>query len=242
MEPRSDRRNEIIAGIIIIAIIIIGVAYLASKSSPQLPESATTTTSTASSTDMSATSTGGIVSINGSGTSSADYTVNMVSAGTAPAAPNYKAPLTFSASAGLTSDEEASMQAQFAQAEATLAKTPSDFNSWIELGDLRKQAGDYAGAAADFQYMSKLYPTNPVSNANLGDLYTNYLHEYPQAAIALKAQIAIVPTDVYIYDDLFQLYTNQYPQSTAVITAMLKAGIAANPNAAELKADLAKYQ
>jgi tetratricopeptide (TPR) repeat protein len=241
MEPRTDKRNEIIAGIIIIAIILIGIAYFFSKSAPEIP----LPTSSATSTSEAATSTSGAITITGSTASSSGYTITPIYAtSSAPVAPNYKTPLTFSASAGLTSDEESSLQSQFAAAQATLAQSPEDFNSWIELGDLRKQAGDYAGAAADWQYMSELYPTNVVSNANLGDLYTNYLPDYPKAAAAYKAQIAIDPTDVYIYDDLFSLYTNtnQYPQSTAVITAMLKAGIAANPGATELKADLAKYQ
>jgi hypothetical protein len=240
MEPRTDKRNEIIAGIIIIAIILIGIAYFFSKSTPEIP----LPVSVATSTSESATSTSGTINVTGSSASSSGYTITPIysgGSGAAPVAPDYKVPLVFS-DPTVTADEQASMQSQFAAAQATLAQSPEDFNSWIELGDLRKQAGDYDGAAADWQYMSELYPTNVVSNANLGDLYTNYLPDYPKAAAAYKAQIAIDPTDVYIYDDLFSLYTNQYPQSTAIITAMLKAGIAANPGAAELKADLAKYQ
>jgi tetratricopeptide (TPR) repeat protein len=240
MEERPDRRNEIIAGIVIAAIVIIGIAYFLSKSSPT-PIPSTTASST---TSADASSTPLTVSVNGNTVTSNNpgYTVTPIYAtSSAPTAPSFKSPLVFT-DPSVTADIKASMQTQFVQVEATLAKSPTDFNSWIELGDLRKEAGDYEGAEADWKYMSALYPTNVVSNANLGDLYTNYLHEYPQAAAALKAQIANDPTDVYIYDNLFSLYTNQYPQSTAVITAMLKAGIAANPNAAELKADLAKYQ
>ena len=233
MEPRPDRRNEIIAGIIIAAIVLIGIAYFFSKGGAPVALPRTTATST----NESASSTTGVVSINGSDASSSGYTIKMVSAGgAAPVAPNYKAPLIFSDTT-ITADERSAMQAQFAQAQAALAKNPQDFNSWIQLGDLRKEAGDYAGAALDWQYMSALYPSNVVSNANLGDLYTNYLKNYPKAAAAFKAQIANDPKDVYIYDDLYSLYTNQYPQSSATIVALLKAGIAANPGAVELKAD-----
>jgi tetratricopeptide (TPR) repeat protein len=142
----------------------------------------------------------------------------------------------------VTAEEKVSMQASFAQVQTAIAANVQDFNSWIELGDLRKEAGDYAGAEADWQYISALYPSNIVSNANLADLYTFYLHKYPQAAAAYKAAIANDPKQVALYVNLFSLYTNQYPQPSATIVALLKQGLAVNPNAAELKADLAKYQ
>jgi tetratricopeptide (TPR) repeat protein len=243
MEPRTDGRNQIIAGIIIVAIVLIGIAYYFSKTSPQIPLSTpATSTSETSSESLSTTTSAGTVTISGAKASSSGYTITPIYAGgsgAASVAPSYKTPLVFT-DPTITPDLQASMQVQFAATQALIGKTPTDFNSWIELGDLRKEAGDYTGAAADWQYMSALYPTNIVSNANLGDLYANYLKDYPKAAAAFKSQIANDPTDTYIYDDLFQLYTNQYPQPTAVITAMLKAGIAANPNAVELKADLAK--
>jgi len=238
MEPQQDKRNEIIAIIIIGAIILIGIAYFFSKSL----STPTTPSNTASSTPINTTSSSSASSITvTSASSSSGYTIHLITAGKAPVAPSFKTPLTFS-DPSVTADEQVSMQAQFAQVQTTLAANDQDFNSWIELGDLRKEAGDYTGAAADWQYVSALYSSNVVSNANLADLYTNYLHEYPQAAAAYKAAIANDPTQVYLYDDLFQLYTNQYPQPTATIVALLKQGLAANPNAAELKADLAKYQ
>ncbi len=238
MEPKKDRRNEIIAIIIIAAVILCGIAYFLSKSSP-----AGVSSSTASSTPVttSSTSTSGTISVTSTSSSGSGYTVHLITSGNAPAAPNYKAPLVVSAT-DVSAAESASLQNEFAATQAAIASDKTDADAWIALGDERKEAGDYAGAAADWQYIAALYPSNLVANANLGDLYTNYLHDYPKAAAAFKAQIAIDPTDTYIYDDLFSLYTNQYPQSTATIVALLKQGIAANPSAAELKADLAKYQ
>ena len=236
MEPQSDRRNEIIAIIVICVVIIGGIGYLLSR--PSSGTSSTTATSSAATSTSSTTAPIGIT-VNGT-TSGAGYTIKPIYA-TGSAAPNYKAPLVISAT-DVPADERTSLQTQFAATQAAIAANSTDFNSWIALGDERKEAGDYTGAAADWQYMSAIYPTNVVSNANLADLYTNYLHSYPKAAAAYKAQIANDPTAVYIYVDLYQLYTNQYPQPTATIVALLKQGIAANPNAAELKADLAKYQ
>ncbi len=243
MEPRQDKRNQIIGGIIIVAIILIGIAYYFSKqpASPGTPSNTATSTTTSATSTTVKTSASPAASISvTSASSNAGYTIHVVSAGNAPAAPDFKAALVFTS--GISTDLQSSIQTQFTQAQAVLKSDSKNFNAWITLGDARKEAGDYAGAAADWQYALALYPSNVVSNANLADLYTNYLHKYPQAAAAYKAAIANNPTQVYLYQDLFSLYTNQYPQSTTTIIALLKQGLAANPNAAELKADLAKYQ
>ena len=163
----------------------------------------------------------------------------MVPIGSGPVAPSFKTPLDFTPD--VSADEQASLQSQFATVQSTLTSNAKDFDAWIALGNLRKQAGDYVGAAADWKYALAIYPQNVVSNANLADLYTNYLHDYPKAAAAYKAQIAIDPTDVYIYQNLFQLYTSQFPQPSATIIAMLKQGIAANPKDISLMSTLAGY-
>lgn len=234
MEPTTDKRNQIIATIIIAVLILIAIAYFFSRSVSQ-PSSGNTATSTATTTLATSTS-GGVSTTSSSGT----YTVKQISGDTTPTAPNYKAPLNITAP-GISADERTSLQSQFAVTEASIASNKTDFDAWIALGSEREQAGDYAGAAADWQYISEIYPTNVVSNANLGDLYTNDLMNYPRAAAAFEAQIAIDPTDVYIYSDLFSLYTNQYPQGAAVATAILKQGIAANPKATNLMVILARY-
>ncbi|HUO56367.1 MAG TPA: hypothetical protein VMU27_02965 [Candidatus Paceibacterota bacterium] len=230
-------RNSIIVGTIIIAIIFIGFfAWEERESSNASVPTATIATST------EASSTANIfISSNGEASTSSDYTIKQIPiGGKSPIAPNYQAPLVFPNT--ISADERSQMQSQFADIESTLSTTPQDFNAWIALGDLREEVGDYEGALSDWQYMSELYPTNIVSNANLADLYTNYLPNYPKAAAAYQAQIKNYPTDVYIYVDLYDLYTNQYPQSTSTIVTLLKQGLLANPGNAQLQSLLAKYQ
>ncbi len=231
-------RTSIIVGIIIVIVLVLGFLAWQERAGTQasIPSTATTTSATSSSG-------GNVISISPSGkvTGPAGYTITEIPVGSdAPQAPNYKAPLVFAST--VPADQQAQLQQAFAAAQATITKSPQDFNSWIELGLVRKEAGDYTGAAADWQYMSALYPTNVVSNANLGDLYTNYLPNYPKAAAAFKAQIANDPTDEYIYIDLYDLYTTHYPQSSSTIVALLKQGLAAVPGDAQLSALLAKYQ
>ena len=238
MEPRQDKRNQIIAAIIIAAAILIGIAYFFSRSSSAPSTPSNIASSTAPTSTSSTSSVPGVTITSAS--SSSGYTVHLITGGKAPVAPNYKTPLVFT-DPSVTADEQTSMQAQFAQVQAVIAANGQDFNSWIELGDLRKEAGDYAGAALDWQYMSALYSDNIVSNANLADVYTNYLHDYPKAAAAYKAAIVNNPKQTYLYQDLFQLYTNQYPQSTATIEGVLKQGITAVPQATDLMVTLARY-
>lgn len=235
----THNRNTLIVGAIVIVLLILG--FFAWQQRAATNASAPAATSSATTTGATSTTPTVIVSPNGQITAPAGYTINPVYAtSSGVVAPNYKAPLTFSSDVSV--DEQTQLQNEFSQVEAAIAASPKDFNSWIQLGIIRKEAGDYQGAAADWQYMSALYPTNLVSNANLADLYTNFLPNYPKAAAAYQAQIKNDPTDIYIYIDLYQLYTAQYPQSSAVITAMLKQGLAANPGNAQLEALLAKYQ
>jgi tetratricopeptide (TPR) repeat protein len=228
----QQTKNILISIIVLVIIILLGYFVWKERTSSAPSSASSTSIDLNISTSTLATST------------NSGYTITPVIIPTSStvAAPNFKAPLTFSASLGLTADEEASMQSQFAQVQATLAKTPTDFNTLIQLGDLRKEAGDYAGAAADWQYVSTIYPANVISFANLADLYTNFLPNYPKAATEYKQAIKNDPTRADLYIDLFQLYTNKYPQSAATAEAVLQQGIAANPNAADLKAALSAYE
>ena len=240
MESQPDNRNRIIATIIVTAAVLCGLADLFSRTAPA---AAPVTTPGATSTSQAATTTvigGGITVTTGTSTSGGGYTIKMVNPGKAPVAPDYMAPVTYDPT--LTADERASFASGIAQAQALIAKDKQSFDAWIQLGDMRKEAGDYANAALDWQYMTALYPTNVVSNANLADLYTNYLHDYPKAAAAYKAAIANDPKQVYLYTDLVSLYANQYPQPSSTIVALIKQGLAVNPASPELKAALAKYQ
>ena len=163
-----------------------------------------------------------------------------VSGSSAPKAPNYQAPLVFSAN--VSADEQSAFRQQFSQAQSLIAANAKDFNGWISLGTVREEAGDYQGAAADWEYVSALYPANQVSFANLGDLYANYLHDYAKAAANYKTEIKNDPNFPQMYLALYQLYTGPYPQSSAAIETMLQAGIKANPNAPELQTALSQYQ
>jgi len=225
-------RTTLIILIAVLVIVIAGIALFAHRrtggTTVATSTAATTTNAAASST---AASTSSAAAITGSG-----YTVTPVSA---PEGPDPAAPLSFSAD--IDAAAQASMRATFAADQNSLALNPLDFNAWISIGGLRKTAGDYAGAAADWEYMSTLYPKNPISYANLADLYANYSHNYPKAADDYLKAIQNDPAQLYLYDDFYQLWHDKYPASGASLEAALKAGIKANPSATHLQDLLTDY-
>jgi len=109
-------------------------------------------------------------------------------------APDYRKSLTFSAS--VTPDVRSALQSQFTALKNTLAKNSTDFNAWLELGIIRKIGGDYNGAAEDWIYVSELYPRSKIAFNNLGDLYANFIKDYPKAEAAYRTVLSLDPHDV----------------------------------------------
>lgn len=90
---------------------------------------------------------------------------------------------------------------------AVLQKNKTLFNDWVALGNDKKQAGDYYGARDIYIFAGQIRPLNSLSFGNLGDLYMNFLKDYPSAEIAFKRAVANVGTDDSSYiRNLIELY------------------------------------
>lgn len=153
-------------------------------------------------------------------------------------APDFKAPITCT----LAADACVQVRKQQADIISTLTASKTDFESWITLGTLYKMSGDYKNAAIMWEYVSAIYPQNITSFANLGDLYTNFLKDYPKAAAAYTQEIKNSPTNLDAYKSLFQIYTStSYTGEVGAAEKVLKQGIVANPKATELHITLARY-
>lgn len=209
---------------VIAALVFRGTHGATSGTSANLATTSSATTTTTS--DAQITGTG-------------NYTVTQLPDETIPAPPNYKTPLVFSAS--VSADVRTALNAQFADTESALAKDPTNFDALINLGIIRKMGGDYTGAATDWQYAAILYPKSQVPFDDLGDLYTNFIKAYPQAAAEYKQALKDDPTDMTAYQGLFALYTTYGYGSSASAIALLKQGIAANPKNIDLELMLARY-
>lgn len=153
-------------------------------------------------------------------------------------APDFKAPIACT----LTAEICTQVRKQQADIISTLTSKKTDFEAWVTLGTLYKMSGDYKNAAIMWEYVSAIYPKNITSFANLGDLYTNFLKDYPKAIVAYTQEIKNSPTNLDAYKSLFQIYTTtSYTGGVGAAEKVLKEGISANPKAIELRVILARY-
>lgn len=153
--------------------------------------------------------------------------------------PDFRAPITFAA--GTSAEVKAAINARDAQIVAALTKNTFDLGQWIDLGTIRKMAGDYKGAETAWLFVTKASPNNTIAYNNLGDLYMNFLPDYPKAEAMYLKTIAIDKTLVGSYETLALLYEHFYKIQTTAAEDILKKGIAANPASVDLKATLARY-
>lgn len=132
------------------------------------------------------------------------------------------------------------IQTKVAAAVEALSQKTNDFGAWINLGTLRKMVGDYKGAAEAWEYVSKIYPTQPTSFSNLGDLYMSYLHDNAKAETNYLTAIKNYPAGADAYRALAELYQSGFRGGSAA-EDILKKGIKAAPQAIDLQVLLARY-
>jgi len=150
-----------------------------------------------------------------------------------PQAPDFARPLAFADT--IDGEVKALLRGKFDEVQSVLKEDTTDFNAWVTLGTLRKTAGDYAGAAEDWNYIAKLYPNSTIPFDNLGDLYMNFIKNYPQAEANFKASLVFNPGNIHAYQQLFALYTTYgYKTDTTAAADLVAAGLAKNPGNATL--------
>lgn len=136
----------------------------------------------------------------------------------------------------LASDVQVAIRTKEEALIAELTKTPSRLDLWLSLGVYRKMAGDYAGAALAWQYVADAGPASVtyIAHGNLGDLYMNFLKDYPKAEANYKAAIQIKPDFIDYYRSLFTLYRSFYKTNTTAAADIVAQGLKANPNNKDL--------
>lgn len=217
-----------------IVLLVIAVYFVFHKVVGEEGMNATSTATSSAVIDDAALATlsaGGTVKGNG-------YTITATHAKSAIAPPDFNKPLAFTTD--LTADARAILQAKWQIAIDALKKDPYDPETWIALGALRKIAGDYASAASAWEYASLLSPKNSISFNNLGDLYMNYLHNYPLAEKSYLTAISNQTTSPSFFASLATMYENFYKKGTGLDEDILIKGIKANPKSIDLQVLLAR--
>ena len=170
----------------------------------------------------------GGVSVTGTGSS----TVEVINTNTPP--PSLDRPITISAS--LQSDAAQILRTQITTLVTQLRTNPTRVDLWLQLGIDRKIGGDYAGAVEAWNYVAVAAPlaTAYVAYGDLGDLYMNFIKDYPKAEENYKTAISINPRVIGYYQDLYTLYHYLYKTNTTAAADIIREGLVNNPGNQDL--------
>jgi tetratricopeptide (TPR) repeat protein len=109
-----------------------------------------------------------------------------------------------------------------------LKKDSNNVDNWIVLGNYRKMAEDYEGAAEAWNYAAALNPQNTIPFYNLGYLYGFYLKDLAKAETNYLKSIQNDPQNFQAYIDLADLYwADNKGVKQERIEGLLKKGIEA---------------
>jgi tetratricopeptide (TPR) repeat protein len=135
----------------------------------------------------------------------------------------------------LSAEQKSTFTSQIATERNKLKEDSNLYQSWLILGSLYKNVGDYDKAIEVWNYAHALIPKEATPLNNIGNLYTYETHDYVKAEASYLAAEKVEPTFVYTYRYLYELYTaGVYKQNTtAAIDALLR-GINKNPKAIDL--------
>jgi predicted Zn-dependent protease len=243
---QKTSRSRILGVLIVLLILVIGTVWYIKSMNPSGDTSSSiptaTSTDTAIATTTTSTTNSGSVGITTTGTGKATITTQTKtqSATQNLTPPSYKTPVI--CTERISKDLCANIQTLYSKISSRLATNQYDLPAWVDLGTIREEAGDYAGAEAAWNYVTKLAPTSPTGYANLGSLYFTDLKNYPKAEANFLTEIKYAPHDTNIYKNLFSLYTDtSYKSSTDAAVNILKQGIQNNPQAIDLYIILARY-
>lgn len=123
-----------------------------------------------------------------------------------------------------------------------LIKDKYDYaNAWYDLGAYRMIIGDYDGAVDAYKFVPLIKPGDYVGYANLGDIYTNYIKNYPLAEENFLKAIQNNSAYISAYAELANLYENNFDDGRKKSENLLLLGINSNPQDLYLKIKLAEF-
>ncbi len=155
--------------------------------------------------------------------------------------PSLNRPTAFSSD--FTPEARQIFNTNLAKTKAQITANSRDISAWFDLAILYRMVGDYAGAAEIWEYVSALYPADPVSLHNLGEYYFHTVKDYPKAEGYYRRSLAVGPKLEQDYLDLADMYIYVYKQDTTAAADILKEGISKidPPHNVNLMIRLASY-
>ncbi len=140
-----------------------------------------------------------------------------------------------------SADAKRIIENRVAGLDSDLQKNPDQYGKWIELGTLRKLAGDYEEARKIWEFTSKDWPDGLVAHHNLGDLYGSYLKDYGSAEKSMLKVISLDPTYISEYVALSGLYKQMGGVEDARAADILVQGLNKNPGIIDIMMALAGH-
>ena len=143
----------------------------------------------------------------------------------------------------LAEEEIASYQQRFSEVVTEIQTIPDFVNPWFELGQIKKNVGDFRGAEAAWLNANKIRPNNSTSYGNLADLYTNFLIDYDKALVSYQQAIQNSQDEflnVQFYRRLYEFYLYNL-KDLGQAEAVLLQGVEDNPADSELSILLAQF-
>lgn len=127
----------------------------------------------------------------------------------------------------------------------TIAGLKADYNKlegWLNLGLWRKTLGDYEGAAEAWQFATLIRPNDPVAFHNLGDLYSQFLPDFPSAEKYYKMAVEKDKShQPFFYVKLYEFY-RYYEKNMDAAENTLLDGLKTNPGDAYLEGELNNFR
>jgi len=148
----------------------------------------------------------------------------------------------FSANAlqSMSSERRTLLSADIRKYAKMAQESPEYIAAWLQVALLKKAIEDYEGARDIWVYVTIARPHEATAFLNLGDLYTNYLKDYPRAEKNYQNAIKAEPKNALGYLGLSDLYVFFYTEKEARAEQVLKEGIAASPGEVNLQKALSR--
>lgn len=166
------------------------------------------------------------------GTAGAKVTIVPVSTSAKIPAPDLTHKVAYAAT--LPPEVVAILTTKIATAVASLQKNGTQGALWLQLAVDYKMAGDYKASEGVWVYLTKVSPTSPIAFQDLGDLYQNFVKDYPKSEANYLAALTLDPKNIDLYRNLYTLYKYQYKTNTTAAVDIVAKGLKANPGNPDL--------
>jgi tetratricopeptide (TPR) repeat protein len=214
---------------VVAAAVVIAGFFILRPHTASAPQTAATNTASSTTVDLG----GGVTAQLPTGATITVVPNNAISQ------PNLNLTVVYASS--LPADAVAALKIDIASTTQMLKKNPLQGDQWLQLAVDYKIAGDYSAAAAIWNYMTQVSPTSYIAFADLGDLYQNFVVNYPKAEANYLQAVKLAPTDIELYQNLYNLYRYQYKTNTAAAANIIALGLKNNPGNADLLALQAQF-